>query len=160
MPGKLKQVAKKVAAKAASKKTAGKKTVSKSTSPMVATAQTTTAATTDNCSANHITTQAQAIQYMQAEVLWSQIFVEAWTTPATMTNLQQLADTGTTTYQNQTVNTNQYILMRAAEKGYTVTIPDGVTLKVVIDTAETVHLLMPAVQNMPPRPVDMVPHAL
>lgn len=152
MPGKIKQAVKKVAAK----KAAGRKTVSKDTSSMVASAPaatTTSSATTKDqgsqCGENCITTQDQAIQYMNAEVLWSTLFVEAWTTPATLKALQDNAN-----------NANAYLEAEGVKRGLPVKVPPGVTLKIVFDTADTVHLLMPAVQNIPPRPVDMVPHAL
>jgi hypothetical protein len=58
-------------------------------------------------------------------------------------------------------NANAFLVKYAKDKlGFDVEVPPGVILKIVFDSPTNVHLVLPAFQNIPPSPVDMVPHAL
>lgn len=111
---------------------------------------TTTADAPATCSDNCQSSQSAAVKYMQAEILWSTMYMNAWADPGLMADLQKVAD-----------NANDYLVAYAKEKlGFDVQVPAGVTLKIVFDSPTSVHLVLPAFQNIPPSPVDMVPHAL
>lgn len=104
----------------------------------------------ETCSDNCQTSQGAATMYMQAEILWSTMYMNAWSDPALMADLVKVA-----------ANANDYLVAYAREKlGFEVQVPAGVTLTIVFDSPTTVHLVLPAFQNIPPSPIDMVPHAL
>lgn len=110
----------------------------------------TTTAATATCSDNCQTSQTAAVKYMHAEILWSTVYTNAWTDPELMAELQKVKE-----------NANDFLVKYAKEKlGFDVEVPAGVTLTIVFDSPTNVHLVLPAFQNIPPSPVDMVPHAL
>ena len=94
-------------------------------------------------------TQDQAIAYMNNEIIWARIIVSAWTDQTLLDKLRASKD-----------NINQIVQEQATLMGMTGTIPDGTTLIFVEDTPGKNHMLMPLVENMPPGPLDMVPHSL
>jgi hypothetical protein len=96
------------------------------------------------------TTQAQAVTYMNNEIIWARIIVLAWQNAEVMALLVANKD-----------NANA-VVQEISEKwfGMKGTIPPGVTLKVAFDSPTEVHLLMPSTTYIPCGPLDMVPHSL
>jgi hypothetical protein len=108
--------------------------------------------TSESCPGNCLTNEDQAIGYMQNETLWMKIIVKAWQDPAYMQVIQGLA-------QSQ-ADATPFLRQQAQEFGLTnCNFVPGVKTVIVIDQVDTVHLILPAVQNIPARGVDMVPHA-
>lgn len=111
--------------------------------------------TTTTCGTDCQTTQAQAISYMNNETLWAMIIVEAWQNNALFCELRALAQSG--------ASANAFLQKFYEDnKGRGAPQPHftpGVDTRIVIDTPNLVHLIMPAVENIPARAVDMVPHA-
>lgn len=101
------------------------------------------------CPGNCTTTQGSAIDYMRAEILWSTIYMNAWSD----TNLLDLL-------VKHKHNANALIEELGKKYQLPVKVPPGVTLKIVFDATNEVHLVMPAFQHIPPSNLDMVPHAL
>jgi hypothetical protein len=105
------------------------------------------------CDNECTTTQEQAINYMNNELLWAQLIVAAWLDQQLFKQMQTLASQG--------LDANQFLLDEAQKRNLPLpSFPQGVQTRIVVDTANVVHLVMPAVENIPARSVDMVPHAL
>ena len=111
------------------------------------------------CPGNCQTTPADAVNYMNAEIVWARTFIDAWSDNALRKRLEKAADEVRLNTDPEAVNK---LLLDRATNVYkmSITMPPGVTLQIVFDSATRVHLIMPAEQNIPPSPLDMVPHAL
>ena len=100
-----------------------------------------------------VTNQTQALNYMNNERLWAAIIVEAWKNPVLSAEIVALATSGS--------SANAFLSKMATQLDIPVTFqPDGVQTIIVVDDPTRVHLIFPPVENIPPNPVQMVPHAL
>jgi hypothetical protein len=104
------------------------------------------------CGNNCVSNQTQAVGYMQNETLWMLVIVRAWQEPPIMAALTKLAQSG--------ADATPFLREQAAHfKLDNCNFVPGVQTVIVLDQVDKVHLILPAVQNIPARGVDMVPHA-
>ena len=125
---------------------------------------------TPDCT-NCQSTQTQAVNYMNNEMLWAGIIVMAWNGTVWPNGQSWPAGTtGMTTVMksmqyvvDQKMSANAFLVQCATAFPASLpqpNFPTDVQTLIVIDKPKTVHLVMPAFENIPPSSIDMVPHAL